>query len=116
MTGSSGLTAAEARAAGGLLSAAWGEPAGSLAVEAVRRAAPARALAELRAREGRAGSGGSRSPQERQIPSRRRGPSNREIGQRLYLSHRTIGSHLYRIFPKLGITSRAQLGSALADG
>ena len=32
--------------------------------------------------------------------------SNREIGQRLYLSHRTVSSHLYRVFPKLGITSR----------
>jgi ATP/maltotriose-dependent transcriptional regulator MalT len=41
------------------------------------------------------------------------GLSNREIGQRLYLSHRTVGSHLYRIFPKLGVTSRAQLRSAL---
>ncbi len=31
------------------------------------------------------------------------GLSNREIGQRLYLSHRTVGTHLYRVFPKLGI-------------
>jgi DNA-binding CsgD family transcriptional regulator len=37
------------------------------------------------------------------------GLSNREIGQKLYLSHRTVESHLYRAFPKLGITSRAQL-------
>jgi DNA-binding CsgD family transcriptional regulator len=47
------------------------------------------------------------------------GLSNREIGERLFLSHRTIGSHLYRIFPKLGITSRTQLRDALpaaADG
>jgi DNA-binding CsgD family transcriptional regulator len=42
------------------------------------------------------------------------GLSNREIGQRLYLSHRTIGTHLYRIFPKLGITARGELGSALS--
>jgi DNA-binding CsgD family transcriptional regulator len=42
------------------------------------------------------------------------GLSNREIGQRLFLSHRTISTHLYRVFPKLGITSRAELGSALA--
>ena len=42
-----------------------------------------------------------------------RGLSNREIGERLFLSHRTIGSHLYRTFPKLGITSRMQLRDAL---
>ena len=41
------------------------------------------------------------------------GLSNREIGERLFLSHRTIGSHLYRIFPKLGIAARAQLPAAL---
>ncbi len=41
------------------------------------------------------------------------GLSNREIGERLFLSHRTIGSHLYRIFPKLGITARSHLPAAL---
>ena len=44
------------------------------------------------------------------------GLSNREIGQKLYLSHRTVESHLYRIFPKLRITSRSQLGLALPEG
>ena len=44
------------------------------------------------------------------------GLSNREIGRRLYLSHRTISTHLYRVFPKLGITSRAELRAALASG
>ena len=37
------------------------------------------------------------------------GLSNKDIGQRLFLSPRTVASHLYRIFPKLGIRSRAQL-------
>jgi DNA-binding CsgD family transcriptional regulator len=41
------------------------------------------------------------------------GLSNREIGERLYLSPRTIGSHLYRIFPKLNVASRTQLASRL---
>jgi DNA-binding CsgD family transcriptional regulator len=43
------------------------------------------------------------------------GLSNREIAQRLYLSHRTVASHLYRIFPKLGITGRAQLTAMSLD-
>jgi DNA-binding CsgD family transcriptional regulator len=41
------------------------------------------------------------------------GLSNREIGQRLFLSHRTISTHLYRVFPKLGITSRGGLSAAI---
>jgi ATP/maltotriose-dependent transcriptional regulator MalT len=39
------------------------------------------------------------------------GLSNRAIGERLYLSPRTVGSHLYRIFPKLDVTSRTQLAA-----
>jgi len=54
------------------------------------------------------------TPQELQIAQLAAdGLTNREIGQKLYLSHRTVGSHLYRIFPKLDITSRAQLASCL---
>ena len=41
------------------------------------------------------------------------GLSNREVDVRLFLSHRTVGGHLYHIFPKLGITGRAQLRNAL---
>lgn len=41
------------------------------------------------------------------------GLTNRQIAQRLYLSHRTIGSHLYRIHPRLGMTARTQLAAAL---
>jgi DNA-binding CsgD family transcriptional regulator len=42
------------------------------------------------------------------------GLSNRQIGEQLYLSPRSVGAALYRIFPKLGITSRAALAAALA--
>ena len=54
------------------------------------------------------------TPQELQIAQlAATGLPNREIAQQLYLSHRTVGSHLYRIFPKLGIRSRAELAAIL---
>jgi DNA-binding CsgD family transcriptional regulator len=37
------------------------------------------------------------------------GLTNREIGDRLFLSPRTVGSLLYLSYPKLGIASRHQL-------
>ena len=81
----------------------WGERARQelrAAGETSRRRTP-RALDEL-------------TPQELQIAQMAAdGLSNREIGQRLYLSHRTVESHLYRVFPKLGVTSRAQVAGAL---
>ncbi|SNX88399.1 regulatory LuxR family protein [Streptomyces sp. TLI_55] len=40
-----------------------------------------------------------------------RGLSNRAIGEQLRLSPRTVASHLYQIFPKLGVSSRAQLAA-----
>lgn len=55
------------------------------------------------------------TPQELQIAlMAAKGLSNREIGQTLYLSHRTVGSHLYRIFPKLNVTTRFEMRDALA--
>ena len=54
------------------------------------------------------------SPQELQIATLAAdGLSNRQIAQRMYLSHRTVGSHLYRIFPKLGVSTRSQLHQVL---
>jgi DNA-binding NarL/FixJ family response regulator len=54
------------------------------------------------------------TPQELQISRMpASGLSNHDIGEQLYLSHRTISVHLYRIFPKLGVTSRGQIRDAL---
>lgn len=43
------------------------------------------------------------------------GLTNKQIAERLHLSPRTVSGHLYRVFPKLGITTRAALRDALAD-
>jgi DNA-binding CsgD family transcriptional regulator/tetratricopeptide (TPR) repeat protein len=54
------------------------------------------------------------TPQQRRIVQlAARGLSNREIAQRLVLSHRTVASHLYRCFPKLGVAERRQLHDLL---
>ncbi len=42
------------------------------------------------------------------------GLTNKQIGEQLYLSHRTVGAHLHQVFRKLGITTRAALRDALA--
>ncbi|KAF5993853.1 LuxR family transcriptional regulator [Streptomyces sp. WAC00263] len=62
-----------------------------------------------------ANTGEQLSAQEMQIAVlASQGLSNREIGQRLFISHRTVGAHLYRIYPRLGITGRGKLTAALA--
>ena len=79
----------------------------------------ARAMRELaasgrRARQHEPDAWAKLSAQELQVAQlAAQGLTNREIGERLYLSHRTVGSHLYRAFPKLGVRSRAQLHVAL---
>jgi DNA-binding CsgD family transcriptional regulator len=56
------------------------------------------------------------SAQERRIAElAAAGHSNKQIAEQLYLSPRTVGAHLYRIFPKLGVTSRAALGQAMRE-
>uniref|UniRef100_UPI003F497495 helix-turn-helix transcriptional regulator n=1 Tax=Streptomyces sp. CA-141956 TaxID=3240051 RepID=UPI003F497495 len=50
------------------------------------------------------------SPQEREvIRLAATGATNRQIATQLFLSPRTVGHHLYRAFPKLGITNRTEL-------
>ncbi|MEV6926682.1 LuxR family transcriptional regulator [Dactylosporangium sp. NPDC051485] len=81
----------------------------------------ARAAAELRATGQTTGhlapaGPGALTPQQREIAElAAAGLTNKQIGERLFLSPRTVGTHLYQMFPKLGITSRAALRDALAD-
>ncbi|WP_246398165.1 AAA family ATPase [Mycobacterium vicinigordonae] len=54
------------------------------------------------------------SAQERRIAElAAKGLTNKEIARQMSLSPRTVGAHLYRLFPKLGVTRRAGLHDAL---
>ncbi|MDG4824107.1 AAA family ATPase [Asanoa sp. WMMD1127] len=60
---------------------------------------------------GEAGSATGLTPQELQVVRRAAtGMSNREIAAELFLSPRTVGHHLYKAYPKLGVRRRAELG------
>ncbi|MFB7666484.1 AAA family ATPase [Kitasatospora sp. NPDC056138] len=82
-----------------------------------------RARAELRAAGGETGLTAREdgpisllSPQEREVVRlAASGASNREIAAQLFLSPRTVGHHLYRAFPKLGVSSRTELARLLAS-
>jgi DNA-binding CsgD family transcriptional regulator len=55
------------------------------------------------------------TPQQRQIVRLASdGLTNRQIGERLFLSPRTVSSHLYRSYPKLGVAGRNQLRDVIA--
>src|SRR6266704_2292023 len=55
------------------------------------------------------------TPQQRQIVRLASdGLTNRQIGDRLFLSPRTVSSHLYRSYPKLGVAGRSQLRDVIA--
>ena len=74
-----------------------------------------RARAELTAtgttgRAGEHGPAGNLTPQELQIVRlAAQGASNKDIAAQLVLSPRTVGHHLYKAYPKLGVTSRGEL-------
>ncbi|WP_162605985.1 ATP-binding protein [Jiangella aurantiaca] len=51
------------------------------------------------------------TPQELQVVRlAAQGQTNREIAAQLFLSPRTVGHHLYKAYPKLGVSRRAELG------
>ena len=55
------------------------------------------------------------TPQQRQIVRLASdGLTNRQIADRLFLSPRTVSSHLYRSYPKLGVAGRNQLRDVIA--
>ncbi len=57
----------------------------------------------------------SLTPQQREIAQlAAAGLTNKQIAERLYLSPRTVATHLHQLFPKLGVTTRAALRDALA--
>jgi DNA-binding NarL/FixJ family response regulator len=57
------------------------------------------------------------SPREREVVEQLvLGKTNREIGAALFLSEKTVGSHLARIFDKLGVHSRAALAARIGRG
>jgi len=97
----------------------------ALAIFEAAGAAPfaGRAAAELRAagvntttgtpRQGPASTLTSQELQIAQLAAA--GLTNREIADRIYVSHRTVAAHLYKMFPKLGITNRNQLHTVLNE-
>jgi DNA-binding CsgD family transcriptional regulator len=57
------------------------------------------------------------TPQELQIAAHvAEGKTNKEVGAALFLSHKTVESHLAHVYRKLGIHSRAELIRLFASG
>ena len=75
-----------------------------------------RARAELKRISGRAATPGALTPAEERVAALvAEGKTNREVAAALFLSDRTVEGHLSRVFGKLGIRHRAELGPALAS-
>ena len=62
----------------------------------------------------RRSAGQSLTPTERSVAGLvAEGLSNPQIGERLYISRRTVQTHLAHVFAKLDISSRAQLAAEI---
>lgn len=56
------------------------------------------------------------TPQELQVVQLAAvGHTNKQIAAQLYLSPRTVGHHLYKAYPKLGVTARSDLADLVAE-
>ncbi|GAB4006445.1 hypothetical protein GCM10029992_57110 [Glycomyces albus] len=56
------------------------------------------------------------TPQELQVVQlASSGLTNKEIAARLYLSPRTVGHHLYKAYPKLGVIARGELAELVGE-
>lgn len=87
------------------------------------RSLAARAAVELRAAGGVEGRRDERGDLMSRLTGQERvvvdlaaqGMSNKEIADQIYLSHRTVQSHLRRAFDKLGVNRRSQLAAFVVD-
>jgi DNA-binding CsgD family transcriptional regulator/tetratricopeptide (TPR) repeat protein len=90
----------------------------ALQIASELRAAPwrDRAGAELDRLGRRRGAALALTPTERQVAELiAAGATNREAAAQLFMSPKTVESHLSRIYGKLGIASRAELGRRMAE-
>jgi DNA-binding CsgD family transcriptional regulator len=75
----------------------------------------ARALAELRRIPVRRGAPTELTPTEQSVADlAASGRTNREVAKQLFISPKTVEVNMARVYRKLGVTSRAQLGAAMA--
>jgi DNA-binding NarL/FixJ family response regulator len=76
----------------------------------------ARARADLARTTVPAGDGTELTPSERRVAElAAAGMTNRQVAGTLFISTRTVEVNLSRIYRKLGIRSRAELGARVAD-
>jgi len=74
-----------------------------------------RAATELARIPIRRGAGDELTPTEEQVAKlAAAGRTNRQVAQELFMSAKTVEANLARVYRKLGIGSRAELGAAMA--
>jgi DNA-binding CsgD family transcriptional regulator len=118
--GTAGVAAGDTARAGDLLAAAMAVYERADAQQSLRRAGAAMRAAGLRPairRPRRRPTVGweALTETERQVVALAvEGLTNPEIGARLYISRRTVQTHLAHVFAKLGLSSRVELAAAAA--